>query len=180
MILELLKDPKISSRVVRNYLLFPTIENMAESPNGKLLTRFVCHIVWLLVFLSWIFTLLPSLLQSLIIRIYTTYYSVPNMHLENIIDFIEPNNLSSVFHMGLDEMDVVKERDNDIIIKHKDSIKLYYGAKDRWAPQSFYRKLKHDIPDIDAQVCKRNFEHAFVLRFSEEVGNMVSDWIRNN
>lgn len=41
MILQLLKNEDFAKRVVKCYLLFPTIERMAETPNGRFLTRIV-------------------------------------------------------------------------------------------------------------------------------------------
>ena len=39
--LNLMRDEEIAKRVVKCYLLFPTVEHMKESPNGKFLTQFV-------------------------------------------------------------------------------------------------------------------------------------------
>lgn len=50
-ILQLLKDQEIAKQVVRCYLLFPTIERMAETPNGKFLTNFVSLIYIYLYFM---------------------------------------------------------------------------------------------------------------------------------
>lgn len=79
--------------------------------------------------------------------------------------------------MALDEMGQVLERDSSTIMLHKDRVKLYYGASDRWAPVRFCDGLKRDVPEIEAEVCRRNFEHAFVLQHSKEVALMVADWI---
>lgn len=41
MVLDMLKDDSISKRVAKCYLLFPTIEHMAETRNGLFFTRIV-------------------------------------------------------------------------------------------------------------------------------------------
>ena len=41
MALDMLKDDSISKRVAKCYLLFPTIEHMAETKNGLFFTRIV-------------------------------------------------------------------------------------------------------------------------------------------
>lgn len=79
--------------------------------------------------------------------------------------------------MAGDEMDQVLERDSRTVTMHKDRVKFYYAASDRWAPVRLCNGLKRDIPGIDAEVCQRNFEHAFVLKHSKEVALMVADWI---
>ncbi|KAG7211998.1 hypothetical protein KM043_011193 [Ampulex compressa] len=64
--LNMLKDDLIAKRVVKCYLIFPTIERMAESRNGQIFINIVQRIATLLIFLAWLFTFLPSFLQVLL------------------------------------------------------------------------------------------------------------------
>ncbi|KAF5289724.1 hypothetical protein FQA39_LY03641 [Lamprigera yunnana] len=101
-----------------------------------------------------------------------------NTHMDTIKNFIRPDALDKIFYMALDEMVLVKERDSVVLFENRDKIRLYYGACDGWVPQKYYRQLKTDIPDIQAELCSHNFEHAFLLRHPEEVGQLVVNWIR--
>lgn len=176
-ILELLDHPSIKNKVADAYLLFPTIEQMATTGPGKFLTIFVKVFVELIVFLSWIFTILPTFLQNILLYIYMFIAGIPmDQHLDNLKCLIKPGVLRRVFFMAFEELDQVKERNNDAIIKHVDKIKFYYGETDGWAPGSYCDKLKKDIPKVNAQVC--TFNHAFVLTRSVEIGYVVSDWIK--
>lgn len=177
-ILQLLKDPTIGSRVAANYLLFPTIEYMSDTKNGKFMTRIVSHIVWLLVFLAFIYTCLPSFLQNFLMYLFFKVNCIPKMHMKTCVDFVNSRVLEKVFFMAFEEMDQVKERDNEIIRNNVKKIKFYYGASDDWAPVGYFTKLKEDIPEVEAEVCTRKFDHSFVLKNSRNMGNLVAEWIK--
>lgn len=55
MILNMMKDELIAKRVTKSYLLFPTVERMAESPNGRLLCNVVRIFFFIIFFLYKIF-----------------------------------------------------------------------------------------------------------------------------
>lgn len=177
-ILQLLKDPSIKSRVVKSYMLFPTIEYMSDTTNGKFLTKIVYYILWLIYFLSWIFTLLPSILQTSLVYLYLRINCIPKMHLKTIVNFINPEILQKVFFMAYEEMDLVKARDDDVIKENVKKLKFYYGASDGWTPVAYYNKLKEDFPELDAELCVRKFDHSYVLRTSRDVGSMVAKWLK--
>jgi len=52
MVINLLKDPDVNRRIKKCYLLFPTIERMAESRNGIIFTTFVCYYIYLYIIIS--------------------------------------------------------------------------------------------------------------------------------
>lgn len=178
-VLQLLKHQEISDRVVSNYLLFPTIEYIADTPNGKFLTGIVRRLTTIIVFLSLIFMLLPTFLQTFLVYIYMKIEGIPKMHFKTIVYFVNPNILEKVFAMAFDEMEVVKERDDDTIRANIKKIKIYYGANDGWVPVEYYERIKNDLPEVDAELCKRGFNHTFVFNTSREVANMVAGWINN-
>lgn len=177
-ILQLLKDPSINSRVVAGYLLFPTIEDMSTTRNGKFLTKFVAYFVWLILFLSFIFANLPSFLQNFLMYLYFRITCIPKMHTKSAIQLVDPGVLEKVFFMAFEEMDQVKERDNDVIRNNVKKLKFYYGANDGWAPVSYYSRLREEIPEVDAEVCTRKIDHSFVLKSSRVMGNVVAAWVK--
>ncbi|XP_057332896.1 lipid droplet-associated hydrolase [Microplitis mediator] len=176
MILQLLKNEEFAKRVVKCYLLFPTIERMAETPNGKFLTRIVLRIAALIVFLCWLFSFLPMILRSILIRIFGGYFAgVTSKSLKPVEQLLDPPVLDRVFKLADDEMIKVQELDYDIIEKYSNKLWLYYGATDGWTPTHFYHQLKEKYQDINAEICQRGFRHAFVLTDEIEVGKMVGD-----
>ena len=176
-ILELLENAPVDKRIAHCYLLFPTIEFMAETPNGKIVTKILNNITFLLFFLMWLFNWLPICVQIFLIRIYAFITKIPSKHQETIRKFLHPYIVKNFCHMGLNEMTVVRERNNKILRNKCQKIKLYYGATDCWVPLSYFRNIKSDIPQINAEVCSKGFAHAFVLRDSRSMGNIVADWI---
>lgn len=54
--------------------------------------------------------------------------------------------------------------------------RFYYGTIDNWCPLSFYESLKEKVPNMNAVVCEKKMEHAFVLSSSNEMGEIVAEW----
>lgn len=94
------------------------------------------------------------------------------------IDMICPSILERVSFMASDEMEKVRELDLELLRGNKDKLRLYYGVEDGWAPLKFCKKLQSTLPEVRVESCKRNFDHAYILRYSEEAADMITDWIR--
>lgn len=141
------------------------------------MTRLIKPIVPLILFLSWIFTILPHFIQRFAIYIYCKIESVELEHIDAIIDFVDPYVLRNIFLMAYDQIRIVKERPNDKLKKNLDNIKLYYAKLDNWVPTPVPMNIKNDIPEIDVEICKRGMEHSFVLWQSKEMGEIVGSWL---
>ncbi|XP_047108318.1 lipid droplet-associated hydrolase-like [Schistocerca piceifrons] len=179
-ILNMLKNEDIDKRVVKCYLLFPTVERMAESPNGKFLTKFVLPIVPIILFLSWIFTLFPSKIQYCLLYLYFLIRGSGSDASDVTRQLINPQILRNVFSLADDEMNTVQELDHHVVDLHKDKLFFYYGATDNWTPVSYFEQLLKLHPNVKAQLCSNNFEHAFVLSSANEVGMYVSELIKSD
>lgn len=117
-------------------------------------------------------------LQSILIRIFGGFFAgVTNKSIKPVRQLLEPPVLDRVFKLAQDEMVKVRERDDELISNYENKLWLYYGATDGWTPQNYCTELKAKHPDINAQICKRGFRHAFVLTDEVEVGKMVGDII---
>ncbi|ENN70624.1 lipid droplet-associated hydrolase isoform X2 [Dendroctonus ponderosae] len=178
MALEVLNYPGINSKIIKTYLLFPTIERMAVTKNGKFLNTFVRPLVWLLLFCSWIFTVLPNFLANFLLYIYMIISNVPcQSQMGNIKELLKPGVLRRVFFLAFEEMDQVLERNDKILHDNIDKVKLYYGKTDGWAPEEFYGKIKQDLPNVDAELT--NICHTFVFNHSVDVAATVCKWIKS-
>ncbi|XP_018324799.1 lipid droplet-associated hydrolase [Agrilus planipennis] len=178
-ITELLKIPTVSQKVLGNYFLFPTVEYIGDTPNGRFI-KYVFPFIPVLVVLAWVFQILPSSFQSPLVNFFMHFRGIPKMHQKTFVDFVHPHILKQVFHLARQEMDGIKERNNNVFSKFKSKIKLYYSTTDGWVPLTFRDNVKRDFPDIDAEICSRGFEHAFVLKHSRDMGEMVSSWIKES
>ena len=177
MILELLKDPEIKEKIERGYLLFPTIERMAISPNGRWFTKLVQPMWFLLHFLSYLLSKFPIIVHVLFIQMFFLVSSIPRYFIGTTLKYIRPTILSKVVYLGGEEMNTVRDCDYELVRQNKDILKFYYGATDGWTPTKYYQELKEKIPDIDAEVDIYQYDHAFVLRSSIEMGKLVGAWI---
>ncbi|KAJ8664255.1 hypothetical protein QAD02_005917 [Eretmocerus hayati] len=178
--LNLLRDKEISDKVVKCYLLFPTIERMAESPSGRFLTNIVLRVAAFIMFLAWIFTLFPHIMQVILIRVFGFFYGIPANCVGAVIQLIHPSSLRRIFLLAKQEMMLVKDLDNALITEHKKKLYFYYGSKDGWTPIRYYEDLKAKYPDVDAHLCRRGFQHSFVLKDAVEMGKMVGDLINES
>ncbi|XP_043261857.1 lipid droplet-associated hydrolase [Colletes gigas] len=179
-ILNMLKDVLISRRVAKCYLLFPTIENIAETRNGWFFTRVVSRIASILIFLSWTLSCLPHFLQAFLISIYSLLNGIPAKYNKAIQQLLNPRSLRNVIKMADEEMEIVKERDDELLSKHADKLWFYYGNCDGWAPVRHYENMKLAHPNVNAELCKRGYHHCFVLQYDKEMGKIVGDLINES
>uniref|UniRef100_A0A336LZP8 Lipid droplet-associated hydrolase n=1 Tax=Culicoides sonorensis TaxID=179676 RepID=A0A336LZP8_CULSO len=177
MILELLKVPEIKRQIVKSYMLFPTIERMAASPNGRFFTKFFPWATKIALLFYTLFALLPNQIKIFVIYLYFMLLRIPKTFLGTADKYSRPHVVEKVLHLAVDEMNKVKDLDVEHIKANKDLLKFYYGASDGWTPVQYFYDLKEKIPDIDAELCQRGIAHAFVLRSGPEMGYIVADWI---
>lgn len=176
-ILHLLEHASIKQRIIKNYFLFPTIEHLSDSVNGRIMTRLVKPIVPLIIFLTWIFTTLPGLLQRILVYIFCKVASVETFQVDAIVKFVDPYVIANVLSLAYDQLRIIKERPSDKLEKHLDGIKVYYGKIDNWVPTLVPISIKNDIPQLDVEIGERGIWHSFVLYQSKEMGEIVADWL---
>lgn len=88
--------------------------------------------------------------------------------------------MEKVVFLAKQEMDTVVNLDLEIVKENKNLITLYYGTTDGWVPVKYYEELKKQIPDVDAILDTHGIAHAFVLKSSEEMAQIVGDLVRKN
>ena len=180
MVLDMLKDDSISKRVAKCYLLFPTIEHMAETHNGLFFTRYISRIAFLLTFLCWILSCLPVYLQAFLINTFAPFYGVPAKCTKAVLQLLHPRSLKKVLKMADEEMRIVRERDDDTLSKYADKLWFYYGNCDGWTPVRYYKNMKSVHPNMNAELCKHGYYHSFVLQYDKEMGHIVGDLINES
>lgn len=177
LILELLqKNKSMISRVSSVNLLFPTLQKMAKSRNGKFLNNVIRR---LHVFIMMLFTLvnfIPDLIKNSIIGYYLNWHSLPPFYSERMLKFCSPKVGEKVLFLAYDEMDNVRSLNNEILEIIKGMTNVLYSPTDGWAPLNYMDDLRQFEPQIKMK--EVNIEHAFVLKSSSKVATMVSDFIR--
>lgn len=179
-ILDILKNSDVRSRVLKAYLLFPTIERMAESPNGKLMTGVIKHIVPVILYLVWFFTFLPVFAQKFLLSVHFMLRRIPTYHVEPTMKLMNPTVLGNVFFLAMDEMENVKELDNESLRDLSDLLFLYYGTTDGWVPLAYCKDMAQNNPQVKCMVCEKRIDHAFVLRYNSEMADILLDLIQEH
>lgn len=174
--LDLLKTQGFSHQVQHCYLLFPTIERMAESSNGKLVPTYDKFSFLFRIFYK-SFHWLPESWKRAIVSKCCRSAGVADDLVEPTMSFINPLVIDRLWFLTLDEMDKVRDLDEQLFKENVHRIKIYYAVLDAWVPQDCYNKLINRFPGADA-IKSMSHEHAFVLKSSVAVGVMVSEWIR--
>lgn len=181
MILQLLENERIRSRVQKCYMLFPTVERMMESPNGWVFTKIAMPLysVFGYIFFTF-FSALPVWLRLFLIQIYFLIFSIPRHFLGTALKYSKPSVAEKVVFLADDEMARVRGLQREIVEQNLDILKFYYGTTDGWVPVSYYEQLKKDFPKVDAQLDTQKIAHAFVLRHSKAMAGIVRDMIQQH
>lgn len=176
-ILELLqKNKSIMSRISSVNLLFPTIQNMAKSKNGQLFNNYFRRLHGFLMVLFTLVYLIPDLIKNWMISIYLKWNSLPPSYSKSINKFCCPNVGEKVLFLACDEMDNVRTLNIEILNVVKGMTNVLYSANDGWAPVHYMDDLRQFEPHL--KMTEVNAEHAFVLKSSGEIADMVSGFIK--
>ncbi|KAM5254525.1 lipid droplet-associated hydrolase isoform 5-T6 [Hipposideros larvatus] len=165
--------------IIRSFMLFPTIERMAESPNGRIATPLLCWLRY--VFYVPGYLLLkpcPARIKSWLIRL---ALQVVNVQSEiSLLNVLEPFCLVNVAYLGSQEMMEVVKRDDETIKEHLSKLTFYYGTIDPWCPKEYYEDIKKHFPKGDIRLCEKKIPHAFVFRFHQEMADMVAGCLKDD
>uniref|UniRef100_H3CD22 Lipid droplet-associated hydrolase n=1 Tax=Tetraodon nigroviridis TaxID=99883 RepID=H3CD22_TETNG len=177
-ILEMMKrSPELE--VLKSVMLFPTIERMARTPQGRVLTPVLCHLRYLAYLPLFLLSLLPDRVKaSLISLAFGGIHSLDRTVIQPTVQLLSGDCAANAMYMAGQEMVKVLERDNVTIGKHLGKIIFYYGATDHWCPVEYYHDLRKDFPHGDLRLCEMGFRHAFVLDAGSDVAKLVVDWVR--
>ncbi|XP_013912563.1 PREDICTED: lipid droplet-associated hydrolase [Thamnophis sirtalis] len=167
--------------ILRSILLFPTIERMAQTPNGKLLTPLFCWLRYILYIPIFLFTLLPERVKSFFAHF--ALFRQKRIHetlVMTSVDMLNMGCIANIMYLASQEMRSVVERDNSTIKQHLNKLIFYYGATDRWCPLQYYEEMKMEFPDGNIRMCEKGICHSFVLDSSKEMAEMVTGWIQDD
>lgn len=176
MILRLL-DLLPPGRVSKCMLLFPAVERLALTPQGKLLNPFVTYFRWLAPLLAYPLKFVPARIKEAIINWHFRGRAVPPCVTDGTIQLLQSSVVASALRLVHSEFAALGDADYDLIGKHVDRLTFYYGIDDHWCPRGFYDDMKATFPDADIRLCRGAFRHAFVIEESEQLAVIASRWI---
>ena len=181
MLLQMLD--RLRDRYDRAFLLFPTIERMAESEAGQRFQRWYPLAIYLLPFLCWfVHFLVPRMAWKR--KIVRWYFSQSPDEDRSILvdtvlnDLLNPTTMKNVLTMAKEEMAVVRQRQTRVIDKHQKRLSFYYGQNDHWVPEGLCDEMQRTYPSAEIISCSHRYSHAFVLKHSKELARFVFQTIR--
>ncbi|XP_041974863.1 lipid droplet-associated hydrolase [Aricia agestis] len=176
MLVEMLdRYGELHERISSANLLFPTIQKLAQTKNGRFMNNYVKKSFKIIIFLCTLLQWLPNAFTNLLIGTYLTLNSLPWTHCSSIRQLLNPSVLEKVLSLAFEEMDTVKELNNIGMEKLKHFSNVIYGSKDNWAPVQYLDELERFKPELQVKIV--DIDHSFVLKSSEAVATMVSDFI---
>ncbi|VDM45831.1 unnamed protein product [Toxocara canis] len=160
--------------------LFPTIERMAESPNGKRLFPILSRLdsfnaLFVSLILCWL-DLLPLSLRRWFCSWGLPTGNVPECVLDSAAELLCLNVFRNIIHMSTDELRKVCELDESLL-KHSDRIRFYYGKTDKWCPIDFGYQMKDRLGEELVVIDDSDCEHAFVIKNSEIMARKLVNWV---
>ncbi|XP_077477370.1 lipid droplet-associated hydrolase [Stigmatopora argus] len=177
-ILEIMRrNPHL--KILKAVMLFPTIERMAATPQGKAVTPALCHLRYVAYLSIFLISLLPETVKSRLVKLVLGRVGrLDGAVVQATLGLLSGDSAANAVYMGGQEMRKVLERDNTTIEKNLEKLLFYYGATDHWCPVQYYHEIKKDFPTGDFRLCENGFRHAFVLDAGKEVAEMVAEWIQ--
>jgi pimeloyl-ACP methyl ester carboxylesterase len=196
-LLELL-DTQFKSRVKKNILLFPTIERMNETPNGRFAWYATNFFLWFIYFILYLVILLPEKLKKFLIYNFWTRHltKTPALVNENQRPKHKPSEIvhsmstrfsciRSILHMARDEMNQVNQRNSKLIEDNLHLFVFYYGVSDKWCPINYYHEMKSYLNDYSngakhsLLLDEHGLEHAFVIHQDQSIimSKKIHQWI---
>ncbi|XP_042667055.1 lipid droplet-associated hydrolase isoform X3 [Centrocercus urophasianus] len=168
-------------QVLRSVLLFPTIERMAQSPQGKLMTPLLCKLRYALYMPVYLLSFLPEGVKASLVRFALRgMKTCDESSITTSVNLFSVDCIANILYMASQEMMKVVERDSTTIKQNLKKLIFYYGTGDSWCPQNYYDEIKMDFPDGDIRLCEKGLRHAFVLDASKEMAAMITDWLRDD
>ncbi|XP_050682023.1 lipid droplet-associated hydrolase [Leptidea sinapis] len=156
-------------------LLFPTLQRMGDTINGKFMNNVVRRWHSLIMFLFKLINVLPDIIISFFIKVYIFMHNLPNNMYQKIHIAINPKIMEKVLFLAYNEMDSVLTLNNSGIDKIKHITNVIYSDRDDWAPLHYIDNLKVYEPHIKLQMVKVN--HAFVLNSSHFIATQLAELI---
>ncbi|PPQ64493.1 hypothetical protein CVT26_002032 [Gymnopilus dilepis] len=147
------------------FLLFPTISNIAETPNGKLLSPIFSPLMRsILSFLTAFTVYLPEFVYAHL------YAHWPPQQLRVLRDFLSsPTSVLAALSMAYQEMKCIRDLDLSSLECHKKKLYFYYAQDDDWVGKErehIFRVLCAEEQSLNMRLAPEGIPHAFCI--SEE------------
>ena len=176
-------DKLAEDRVKRVILLFPTIEQMAETPNGIRQAPLFSTLRPLFIAICWLLSLLPLSLKTFLLNHSSRLSSSPPDQRPHFIQAILNLTTASWYNilcMAHQEMTVVSVLPVDTIRAHLHKLVFYYGVGDQWNTPELCPRIQQLFPQGDITLCRHGYKHDFVLESANEMAELKKKRQKND
>ncbi|KAK6760219.1 hypothetical protein RB195_021637 [Necator americanus] len=180
MMLRILPYIKDDFNIKKAIGLFPTVEKMADSPNGLRLRRVLATLDandWLAKAVSFWLDCLPVGVKKWLVSWNLTGETVPNDVILSAAELLHMNVFRNIVHLSHDELIKVSEFDQSLLI-NKDLVYFYYGKEDGWCPEELGYSMETRLPQGHVVLDEDGCEHAFVIRDGAVIAEKLLRFIK--
>ena len=174
--LQKIKDTK---QVISIYCLFPALQNLYKCfPLQYKIMSYNILIINFIAIFSNLFQILPL---CLIILFFKAITDVPSTHVECLARNATHSITKQMLLLTRDEGNYIKEYSNDFIEFMKENshrLRMIYGKFDRYGNEEVANKFHELVPNAYLKIV--NILHAFVLGYSQDMFDSISDLIQKD
>eukprot|EP00825_Cyclidium_porcatum_P015257 TRINITY_DN1850_c0_g1_i5.p2 TRINITY_DN1850_c0_g1~~TRINITY_DN1850_c0_g1_i5.p2 ORF type:complete len:169 (-),score=25.43 TRINITY_DN1850_c0_g1_i5:133-639(-) len=146
-VLKQFQKENILNRIEKCLFLFPAIENLSQTPNGKKNLMYKIVPAALISLLIQGLSMLPNFIQRLFITLAIGRQQDENM-VKGIQFLMDYRRMFNFLRMANSEMLTVKELDPELIKDTANICYYYFGKNDGWFPQSYVKKYDKQIQRV--------------------------------
>ena len=176
---QALKEIKDINNIIGIYCLFPALQNLYNCfPLQYKILTFNYLLINIFSFLIKILKLFPL---CLIILFFKLISDVPSNNIACLINNVDFSSVKQILILAQDEGKYIKEYNKDFIDFLKrisNKLRMIYGKKDRYGNEEIANKMKEIIPEANIKIV--NILHAFVLGYSNDMFNVISETINED
>ena len=175
-----------SANLLHFFLLFPTLSDMSNTPNGRRLWRLFAYGQTLSAMLAWgLSAFLPiSFLLSLVLRFLppssptSTQLTLQERRAiaQTTADLLHPSSVRQVLHLAHSELQTVRDMDPRLMAPLREGrATLITAVGDGWNPLWQQDRLRLLFPQARMRRMEKGITHAFVVEGSRRVAEDV--WV---
>lgn len=177
--LKSLQKIKDSKQIISIYCLFPALQNLYKCfPLQYKIMSYNILIINFIAIFSNLFQILPL---CLIILFFKAITDVPSTHVECLARNATHSITKQMLLLTKDEGNYIKEYSNDFIEFMKENshrLRMIYGKFDRYGNEEVANKFHELVPNVYLKIV--NILHAFVLGYSQDMFDTISDLIQKD
>lgn len=166
MVIEVIRELP-PERVKAGHLLFPTVEHIGSTANGKALGpvfRFAKSLAWLG---TGLIACLPKGLQKSLVKAFVKDTSAEGV--DAVLTLLHPQVTYNALYLAMHEMDEIKDFHFERYASFQQKLTFYFAKTDDWVLPSTPSTVEKLLPESKVMVGDEGHLHAFVMKPSSNI-----------